>query len=81
MIYFKFMANKKIKEIRLAPKVKREHRIVISLNDKEKIVLDNFCKKYKIEKKAKFVRETLFTAILKRLDEDYPTLFDEKEMR
>ncbi|MEE1541932.1 MAG: hypothetical protein UF067_05640 [Paludibacteraceae bacterium] len=54
---------------------------MISLNDKEKIVLDNFCKKYKIEKKAKFVRETLFTAILKRLDEDYPTLFDEKEMR
>lgn len=75
------MAKKESIKMSPAQISKREHRIVISLNDKEKKVFDNFCKKYKIEKKAKFVRETLFLFILKRLDEDYPTLFDESEMR
>ena len=63
------------------PKMVRNNRITISLNDKEKRALERFYEKYKIQNKSKFLRETIITAILKRFDEDYPTLFDDKEMR
>jgi len=63
------------------PKMNRNNKITVSLNDKEVRVLEQFCKKYKIENRSRFLRETIMSAILKRLDEDYPTLFNEKEMR
>ncbi len=63
------------------PKMNRSNKITVSLNDKEMRVLDQFCKKYKIENRSRFLRETIIQAILKRFDEDHPTLFNEKEMR
>ena len=63
------------------PKMNRNNKITISLNDKEIRVLDQFCEKYKIENRSRFLRETIMLAVLKRFDEDYPKLFDEKEMR
>ena len=63
------------------PKIKRDNKITLSLNDKELRVLEQFCKKYKITNRSRFLRETIMLAILKRFDEDYPTLFNEKEMR
>ena len=63
------------------PKMNRNNKITISLNDKEMRVLEQFCEKYKIENRSRFLRETIMLAVLKRLDEDHPKLFDEKEMR
>jgi len=48
------------------------------LNNREKNVLEGFCKKYKITNQGKFMRETVIKAILKQYDEDYPTLFDDQ---
>ncbi len=63
------------------PKMNRSNKITISLNDKELRVLEQFCQKYKIENRSRFLRETIMQTILKKFDEDYPTLFNENEMR
>jgi len=54
----------------------RKHKIVFKLNDLEFEAFNKYCKKYRIENKSKFIRETLITAVLERFDRDYPSLFD-----
>ncbi|MBQ1698068.1 MAG: hypothetical protein II075_09315 [Bacteroidales bacterium] len=55
---------------------KREHRLTFRLNDLEMKALLKYYKKYKVKNKARFLRETVMYAVLKKFDEDYPTLFD-----
>ena len=57
-------------------KAPRENRISILLNDSEQRALDRFCERYKITNRSRLVRETLMRAILKKIDNDQPTLFD-----
>ncbi len=57
-------------------KLPRKHRITIHLNDKEMQVLNNYCKKYNIENRSQFIRETVFASMLVKIEEDYPSLFD-----
>lgn len=54
----------------------RENRHFFNLNDDENRALNRYIKKYKIENKSKFFRETIIIAILKKFEEDHPTLFD-----
>lgn len=54
----------------------REHRISILLNEREQRALERFCDKYGVANRSRLIRETLMRAILKRLDDDQPTLFD-----
>jgi hypothetical protein len=51
------------------------------LNKDEHRALYNHFSKYKIENKSRWYREIIFTHVLRTLEEDYPTLFDENEMR
>ncbi len=81
------MAKKRTKKIiKEANKVvgvsslRRRHRTAFLLNDKEKEALEVYCKKHKIKNKSKFMRETLLRAIMEHFLEDYPTLFDKKDM-
>ncbi len=60
--------------------LRRRHRTAFLLNDKEKEALDVYCKKHKIKNKSKFMRETLLRTIMEHFMEDYPTLFDKKDM-
>jgi len=46
------------------------------LNDSEQRTLDRFCEKYEVRNRSRLIRETLMRAILKKLDNDQPTLFD-----
>lgn len=48
----------------------------IRFNQREKEAIDLYCQKYKIVNRAKFMREAILTEVLKRFDEDYPTLFE-----
>lgn len=58
------------------PRFKRQHQLSLLLNDYEMQALNRFCAKYKVKNKSKFMRETIVSAILKKFDQDYPTLFD-----
>ena len=57
-------------------KAPRENRISILLNDSEQRALDLFCEKYGVRNKSRLIRETLMRAILMKMDNDQPTLFD-----
>ena len=69
------MAKKK-----LIPTTKRNslrtHRQIFTLNDEENKALNRYIAKYKVANKSKFIRETLMIAIIRKLEEDHPTLFD-----
>ena len=43
--------------------------------------MDHYLKKYKIENRSHYLRETLLSQVLQKLDEDYPTLFEPWEMK
>jgi hypothetical protein len=58
------------------PTLKRTHRVAFLLNDEEYKAINRFVEKYQISNTSKFMRETVIRSILKRLDEDHPTLFD-----
>ena len=58
------------------PKQARNKRIAIMLNEREQRALENFCTRYNITNRSRLVRETLMRAILKKIDNDQPTLFD-----
>jgi len=60
----------------MARKAPREHRISILLNENEQRTLEKFCEKYGVSNRSRLIRETLMRAILKKLDNDQPTLFD-----
>ena len=60
---------------------KREHRVTFMLNDTEHNGIESFMRKYKITNKANWYRTTILTHIWKVLEADYPTLFNENEMR
>jgi len=57
-------------------KLIRRNSVTMRLNQKEKEAIDLYCQKYKIPNRAKFMREAILTEVLKRFDEDYPTLFE-----
>lgn len=48
------------------------------LNDEELKVLDKFCKDYKIENRSGYLREVIFQTLLKKIEQDYPTLFNQE---
>ena len=58
------------------PTLKRTHRVAFLLNDEEYKAVSRFVDKYQISNTSKFMREAVIRTILKRLDEDHPTLFD-----
>ena len=54
----------------------RTHRQIFTLNDEENKALNRYISKYKIRNKSKFIRETVMLAIIRKFEEDHPTLFD-----
>ena len=40
-----------------------------------------YLKKYKITNRSRWYRETIIGHVLKSMEQDYPTLFEENEMR
>jgi hypothetical protein len=59
----------------------RAHKVSFMLNDEERKTIERYLDKYKIVNKSRWYRETILIHILKTLEEDYPTLFNEHEMR
>jgi len=57
-------------------KLRRTSRTSLLFNQREQEAISLYCDKYKIRNKSKFMREAIMTEILKRFDEDYPTLFE-----
>lgn len=54
----------------------RTHKYVFTLNDEENRALNRYIEKYKVQNRSRFIRETLMITIIKKFEEDQPTLFD-----
>ena len=71
------MRRRKTKDASL----KREIPQTIRFNSRELSALNQYCEKFKVRNKAKFMRETIITEILRKFDENYPTLWDDDQLR
>ncbi len=71
--------NKKPKASPL--QLQRTKKAQFMLNEEEYKLISFYLNKYKISNRSRWFRETVVSHILKSLDKDYPTLFDENEMR
>jgi len=70
------------KKYKLQGKVKpRVRKAVFMLSDEEHNLIQFYLKKYKITNRSRWYRETVLNHILKNMEQDYPTLFEENEMR
>ncbi len=63
------------------PDMPRTQKISFMLNEEEYKTINNYLLKYKITNRSRWYRETILSHILKVLEQDYPTLFSENEMR
>lgn len=59
----------------------RKERMVCLLSSEEQRIVDRYLQRYKITNKSRWLRETILTFIHKNMEEDYPTLFGEHDMR
>lgn len=57
--------------------LKRVHRQSLMFNKREMRAINRYCARYKVANKSKFMRETIITTIIKKFDEDYPSLFED----
>ena len=75
------MARKKVRPASsYLPRKKRVHRSTFMLTDEENRAIDQYCKKYNIKNKSKFMREAVLRTVMERFLDDYPTLFDKEDL-
>ena len=63
------------------PDLKRVKKKVINFNSKELSAIEAYCRKYQVMNKSQFMRETIISAVLKKFDDDYPTLWDDPQLK
>jgi hypothetical protein len=49
------------------------------MNNREMRALGIYCDRFRVRNKSEFLRETIMKAILKRFEEEHPTLWEEPE--
>lgn len=54
----------------------RKNRQALLFNNREMKAIEAYCNKYKVNNKSKFMRETILSEVLRKFDEDYPSLFE-----
>ncbi len=59
--------------------LRRTNRLSVMLNNREMKALGIYCHRYRVKNKSEFLRETVMRAILKRFEEEHPTLWEEPE--
>lgn len=70
------MKRRKQKELSL----RRENPKTILFNTREISAINQYCEKFKINNQSRFMREAIISEILKKFEENYPTLWDEQQM-
>jgi hypothetical protein len=60
-------------------RLKRTRRLSLMLNHRELKALSIYCNRYRVKNKSEFMRETIMRAILKRFEDEHPTLWEGNE--
>ena len=74
------MKKVKIKSLPTKRKL-RTKKIQFMVSEEEYSLIDFYLKKYKIMNRSRWFRQVMIGHILKSFEENYPTLFNENEMR
>lgn len=53
----------------------RRHRQCVFLNDREKLLIDEYCRKNKVKSRSALIRKIVIERLLTDLGENPPTLF------
>jgi len=57
--------------------LRRTSRLSLMLNSKERKAIEVYCSRYRVKNRSKFLRETIMKAIIKKFDDEYPSLWEE----
>jgi hypothetical protein len=60
-------------------RLRRINRLSLMLNNREMKALGIYCNRFRVKNKSEFLRETIMKAILKRFEEEHPSLWEEPE--
>jgi hypothetical protein len=60
-------------------RLRRTNRLSLMLNKREMRALGIYCNRYRIRNKSEFLRETIMKAILKKFDDEHPSLWEDTE--
>ena len=60
-------------------RLRRTNRLSLMLNNRELRALGIYCRRFRIKNKSEFLRETIMKAILRRFEEEHPSLWEENE--
>jgi hypothetical protein len=61
--------------------LKRELSHSIRFNTREASAINQYCERFRVTNKAKFMREAIITEVLRKFDENYPTLWEDPQLR
>ncbi len=73
------LISKKVRRVFKEDRLRRTNRLSLMLNNREMRALGVYCSRYRIKNKSEFLRETVMKAIIKRFEEEHPTLWEESE--
>ncbi|MCX6255103.1 MAG: hypothetical protein NTV31_11585 [Bacteroidia bacterium] len=60
-------------------RLRRTNRLSLMLNNREMRALGIYCNRFRVKNKSEFLRETIMKAILKRFEEEHPSLWEESD--
>jgi hypothetical protein len=60
-------------------RLRRTNRLSLMLNKREMRALVIYCNRYRVKNKSEFLRETIMKAILKRFEDEHPSLWEEND--
>jgi hypothetical protein len=61
--------------------LKRRTRQAIMFNQREMKAIEHYCRKFRVDNRSKFMREAIITEVLKKFDENYPTLWEDAQLK
>lgn len=64
-----------------AVKTKRDRKLACLMSEEELRIVDRYLDKCRIANKSRWVREVVLAHVHKAMEDEYPTLFAEHEMR
>ncbi|HEX2921671.1 MAG TPA: hypothetical protein VHO50_10955 [Bacteroidales bacterium] len=59
--------------------LRRKKRLSLMLNSREAKALGIYCNRFRVKNKSEFLRATIMKEIVKRFEEEHPTLWEENE--
>jgi hypothetical protein len=60
-------------------RLRRTNRLSLMLNKREAHALGIYCNRFRVKNKSEFLREAIMKAILKRFEDEHPSLWEESE--